>query len=26
VLQLVSRPELKQDSGRIALQRGPLVY
>jgi hypothetical protein len=26
VLQLLSRPELKQDSGRIALQRGPLVY
>jgi DUF1680 family protein len=26
VLQLVSRPELKQDSGRVALQRGPLVY
>jgi len=26
VLQLASRPELKQDSGRIALQRGPLVY
>lgn len=26
VKRIVSRPEVKQDEGRVALQRGPLVY